>query len=284
MNQSNVPPIGIHEGVEFEEYRSWDAVNQSRLTAYTRSPLHGKWAEDHREETDAMRFGTAAHCLLLEPEHFRSRFHVARELEGPKTTNPWKKMWDEDKATAKELGLGLIDWKEAQALYGMRDSVLNHETARLLLQGDGLTEVCIVWRCAVTGLLCKARIDRVTKLFSRRVVVDLKSSEDARPQAMSRSMVNYGYGRQGAFYLEGINALDPDDWGFIQIVVEKDGPWATAVYEIEEESLAIGRDENAAARAIYQKAKANDSYPGYGQGVGTLSLPPWAKQFHGEAA
>ena len=72
------PELGRWREVPASVYHGeWDAVNNTRLGWMAKSPLHCRYHEDHPEanvDTRATAFGSAAHCMVLEPEHFESRY------------------------------------------------------------------------------------------------------------------------------------------------------------------------------------------------------------------
>lgn len=82
------PEPGIYEGISFETYASWDAVNWHSLSnglspgsmMHVKAALDGKLKDDDSKDR---KFGRAQHCLLLEGEQsFRQRFNVATRCVG----------------------------------------------------------------------------------------------------------------------------------------------------------------------------------------------------------
>ena len=97
---------GIHRDVSFENYLKEDRVSKSLLwDTFDRSPAH---ARQGKEESNAMKVGTATHCVLLEPDMFRTRF-----VRGPddRRGNKWKDAVAMAAADGRDLGLeiGLVD-------------------------------------------------------------------------------------------------------------------------------------------------------------------------------
>ena len=144
--------------------------------------------------------------------------------------------------------------------------------------------VSLLWRDAETSLFCKGRPDRLTTLGGWSVVVDLKSTDNAGPRVFERDIYKYSYHQQGGFYLDGCDTLSPRERKYVFIVVEKDPPFAVAVYELDPEAIDLGRDEYRAHLAQYARCLETGVWPGYDPGMGIISLPPWNRRFHGEAS
>lgn len=59
---------GIHRGMKFEDYLAIEAVSQSFLKKFSRSPAHAKaWKARDDEPTPSMEFGSFIHAGKLEP-------------------------------------------------------------------------------------------------------------------------------------------------------------------------------------------------------------------------
>ena len=77
--------------------------------------------------------------------------------------------------------------------------------------------------------------------------------------------------RQGAHYLDGFKREH-----FAFIAVEKDPPYANAVYQLESEVIDKGRAELERLLAIYAECERTGIYPGYESGVRYIGVPVWA--------
>lgn len=146
---------------------------------------------------------------------------------------------------------------------------------------------------------------------ANNVVVDLKTTDDASLEGFSKSIANWGYDVQHPYYLDGLQlALEqgectppakgraelsaywndpitgvlcrcrPDYWvgypkKFAFIAVEKKPPYAVGVYVLDADSVASGRAQYRASLETYASCLANDNWPGYGDGVQTISVPAW---------
>ena len=63
---------------------------------------------------------------------------------------------------------------------------------------------------------------------------------------------------------------------FIFAAIEKEPPYAAALYILNDEAVAKGRAEAQRLRALYAECKATDTWPAYGESIQVLTLPKWA--------
>jgi exodeoxyribonuclease VIII len=174
---------------------------------------------------------------------------------------------------AEHAHLETMSEKDENAILGMLESVMCHPAAsRLILEGQ--SEVTLRWKDQITGLACKIRADYWVK--PKRYVLDLKSTDDASPDAFARSVYTYGYHRQDALYRAGFAACGETLEHFAIIAVEKEPPYACAVYVLDQDAIVKGfesvrRDIGRLAACIEA-----DEWPSYSDGVEQLSLPHWA--------
>ena len=127
-----------------------------------------------------------------------------------------------------------------------------------------------------SGVKCKMRADGVIAR-GRGICFDLKTTaSDASPKAFQREIWDRKYYRQGALYLEGLNRSGIACESFCLIVVEKVPPYLVCVYEISDEILAIGREENAASLKVWKSCVDTGIWPGYSPEIQTIGIPSWA--------
>jgi len=155
----------------------------------------------------------------------------------------------------------------------MRDSVRIHPAASVLL-GEGTAEVSVFNQCIETGLPLKARMDWVRE----NAIVDLKTTEDASPAGFAKSVSNYRYDLQAAHYRRMLKLQGRGDLPFYLIAVEKEAPFAVAVYRLDEGDLTLADMQmQQQLRAIASCCEFN-SWPAYSREVETLTLPKWHNQ------
>jgi hypothetical protein len=266
-------PLGIHSRVPESEYHApaLGVVSKSALDQVARSPAHYlHWLANPRADTPAFAFGRAFHCGVLEPERFASTYIQAPDFGDLRSSKNREKR-DEWHAINQDVQCLSAEWMAT--IRRMREVVGNHALVGRMLEG-GEPEVTVTWRDEQTGLLCKSRADYLVR--SRRMVVDLKSTNDASPEAFTKAIANYRYHVQDALYRDGFRCAGEPIQHFCMVAVEKDEPHGVAVYTLDAEGIASGYHaarQNIDALAHAVKADAWGSYPAH---IHTVELPKWA--------
>jgi exodeoxyribonuclease VIII len=251
------------------EYHSDPAIGKSMLDSIARSPLH-YWArhvDPNRVEptpTPAMVLGTAFHALLLERDLFETSYIAAPSVD--RRTKAGKATWAELEASGKTV----LSEDDLAALTGMAASVLQHPAASRLLALPGRAEVSLFYEDDATGLRCKARPDWLT---DGGIIVDIKTTQDASPEAFRKSAYNFRYDVQAAHYTAAV----PDS-AFVFIAVEKTPPYAVAVYEADISVMQSGHARRRDNLNCLADCLERDEWPGYDSKIQPLGVPSWAVQ------
>jgi len=212
--------------------------------------------------------GSALHSLVLEPDVFPQLF-VPTDLDGRSKAFKDFVAGHADKTVIKQADMDMVK--------AMAESVMRNGTASQLLVADKEVEMSYFWTDDLTGVACKCRPDAALFDYEgRTVAIDLKTTVDASPRGMARSVANFGYHRQAAWYSHGIEVVTgcPVDL-FAFIVVEKSPPYDCGVYYLSEEAIGIGWAECRKALALYRHCEATNDWPGLHDGLVELTLPEW---------
>lgn len=292
------PIPGVHAQEPYEEYHRWNAASNSRLSLLRRSPAHLRAYLDGglNRTSPALELGRAIHTAVLEPDTFDSRYVVAEQCTAlTAKKEPCRNMGSHLHAelgwlcgthiksapisTVQNSKL-VIEPNDRAICYGIRDSVYRHPAAKALLAGISpvSAEVSLSWVDPDTGIMCKARPDYVTEAIAGGALVDLKSAREASAREFERSIFAHGYYRQGAHYLDGAEACAIDVAHFVHIAVEKEPPYAVAVYRMRDDVMVAGRQHLAPLKRMYADCVAADAWPAYSDEVQDIALPPWAWQ------
>lgn len=277
----NVPTKdGIYPGLSFDEYASIDAINQSFLKEFAKSPKHAQYwrATGGREQTDSMKFGRALHLAILEPQNFDTEV-----LEIPKIdrrTKAGKIAWANYQR--KSEGRITLDPDERERIKHIAQSIIAHPAAADLFRTKGANEVTVLWTDPETQLKCKARMDRFTSYKSWGVAMDMKSCQDVEKRAFQKTITNLGYDLQGSFTLQGLDILRPIPNGsssqrvFVWLAVESEGPFDVGVYEMVDDAVRHARQRIRRMLQEIKKCRETGIWPGKcGDGIESMDLPEW---------
>ena len=260
------------------DYHAHAAVSKSHLDQVCRSPLHywARYLDPNRvvpEPTPAMAIGSAVHTHVLELDQWDARY-VSAPDGIDRRTKAGKAEWEA--FTTAATGRIVLPKADADLVMRMAHSVFTHPAAAMLLALPGKAETTHMWTDAATGLQCKCRPDWLTD--DGRLLVDLKTTEDASPRGFSRSIVQWRYFLQASWYLDGIEqATGTRPEQFLFLCVEKKAPYAVAVYAADAEMIAAGAQTAARDLDVLATCKVAGAWPGYSDQIETISLPPWMR-------
>lgn len=262
---------GIYHNMPNETYHAdRSAVSSSQLKRILQSPSHyisGLDAQD--ESTEALMFGTALHCALLEPDEFPERYVVMPEFN--KRTKEGKARMEAFEELAKGKTLITREWNER--LKGMVASARRHKAVQEMLS-HGEPELAFVWEDPETRVLCKIKTD----WFQSGIAIwDAKSAADASKDAFSRACGRFGYHLSAAMYQAGVAAHTGEflPWRFVAI--EKEYPFACAVYTASERFIRKGQRAFRDGLALLKQCRESGVYPGYqpNHQIEDIDLPGW---------
>jgi len=272
---------GIIEGIYWitnDEYHGSEGISKSGIVKVLQSPKHywANYLDPDREKTDfsAGHFviGSASHKYVLEPNTFFEEYVVLSTELSSMSKN--RKDYKEAVIKYKEQGLTALTLKMMKVPVNVRNSVVAHEKANELVT-DGRAEMSFYWIDEDTGVLCKCRPDY---WIPNIAVPDLKTTAtDARADAFSKTCASYDYHIQAAFYSDGVAALTNEKLDMPFIAVEKEPPYACAVYTIDQFGVNKGRSDYKRALETFSRCLELDDWPSYPPKVTTISLPHWKK-------
>lgn len=252
-----------------EEYHAdREYLSKSWLDKLAISPAKLKSSLDEPDEqTLAMEIGSMTHAYILEHEEFEKRYAVQPKFDGRTTEGKAQKaVW-----ARQNIGKKPITEDYMEMLQCMKQSVFAHRNAGKLLSDNGEAELSVY--AELEGVKCKCRLDW---LVMKGIIVDLKTTEDASKTGFSKSVWQYRYMVQHAFYMDICKAACLEITDFIFLAVEKSKPYQVALYKLDDESVNIGRDMYKKQLELYKSCVELDSWPSYGHEIETLSLPKWA--------
>lgn len=144
----------------------------------------------------------------------------------------------------------------------------------------------------IDGVTCRALIDSAPA-DPRIPLRDLKSCEDASPDACIRAVETYGLDVQAAHYLDVWKAATGEDRRFEFVFVEKTEPFEVCVVRLlddpaaEADWMLSARSKIAEARRIWRECLEANHWPGYPRriaiiGARSFYLQRWAERETGQ--
>jgi exodeoxyribonuclease VIII len=301
-------------------------IHQSWLSDYARSPSHcyERHVRPSRtvRSTDATSLGTLAHALVLEPEAFARRYRVAptasrSSTEGVTTLIAWyaavcqelqleppESEWSTIHGARVHLrtlevavlraGVEVVPQVQHEQAQAIHRQVWASPTARRFLEHpQAMTEVPVVWHDDDGPHVapCAGRIDILIPPcpdFPRGVVIDLKTSEDASPEAFLGGLTSarwpwstvnrFKLHWQADFYRRAFRAIYGVLPDYAWFVAEKTAPFEVGLYQAPEWMFTLARQEYAPLLADMTFALATDTWPGYSADFVTSEPPPWLER------
>lgn len=247
-------------------YHSYEGISKSGLDLIDRSPAHYAHTE-RREPTRAMVIGTAIHAAILEPDVFEQQYLLLRDVQDRRASEYKQAI----KTHSPEL---VLTGKEADHVAGMQESLQANTAAAALLALPGWCELSAFVECRETGAILRARYDKLTECG---IAVDLKKTQDIRYDQFQRSVANYRYHVQDAFYSRVFNLITGKPLqAFKFLTVEEQSPHASKVFALDDEAKIVG--ERIAMRNLqtYAACNARGEWPYPDGSEELLSLPTWA--------
>lgn len=258
---------GIYENMPAATYHAHPSISKSGLDLIARSPAHYRLALQ-REETRNMMIGSATHAAILEPERYASYYVVARDADDRRC-----KAWN---AAAKDVPGAderLLTGPEGLRIETMANAVRSNPHFAELLNAGGRAELSVFATDPETGVQVRIRLDWLTNDLR---ALDLKTTQDLRNDEFLRSVWDYRYHVQEAFYRDVFKWATGEelrDWRFGAI--ESTVPHVCSLVSLPPDLLLAGRIAYRRDLNRYAECLAKDQWPGPQPEPFTLELTPW---------
>ena len=257
-------------------YHATKALSKSSMDDLLKCPALFKQTLDNmgQEEspTPAMILGSLFHAFVLEPETIGVDWDIRHNSGNTKAGK-------EEAALAAEKGITLVAPDIWHTCEKMKDAAVSHPLLKAAMQAWPCwhTETSIYWT-ERGSIQCKARLDIMANIPDFGLcIIDLKSTTDASPGAISRHIADYGYHRQAAWYTHAAKTAGLDPVAFIFLFVEKQEPFLTTAVACSENALWLAQEEINGALDTYEHCAAEGVWPGYTTEIITeIDLPAWA--------
>jgi hypothetical protein len=247
------------------DYDAIDALNQTSAKLLLKAPA--KYAHDKanpRKDSKALREGIMTHAAVLDPEAF-AKFKP--EPEADKRTKEGKEVhayWastlqpDDIRCKADEYD-NALSYSDAVKTAMARYNIVPVAT-EVMLKADYIVPI-------------KGSIDLIAE---DGYLYDIKTTmEEATPKGFGKQLIwSDDFKLQAAWYLLlcKLNfGVRPK--GFRFLVVEKEAPFLTAVFELHPDLIAEGEALMLSAMKAYEVCKSFNEWPAYPSEVITIARP-----------
>lgn len=253
-------------------YRSAPGVNWSTAKyALTSGKAYAHAVANPVKPTPAMRFGTAVHAAVLEPDTYAPTVVPAEYVTGSGALSDSKKAREWIDQHPGELLLTDTEIVNATIVVV---NIAAHPAAAALLAECPNREHAAFWTDAATGLECKAKCDA----YGTDTLIDLKTYGGPWDvQAIIRECVSRRYFGQLCYYAAGLAANGVHVAKLGLIVVQNSAPYDVAVLVLDDSCTQHGDREVRDALSVIANAQVF-GYEGAFAGVITATLPKWASR------
>lgn len=295
---------GINLGVPEDDYFKFPGCSQSRLRDLAESPAYCRFNIDHPPRpTDAMLLGSAIDCRITRPTDFPLEYLKLGQCSlhtkaGPRCTNGASKIVGgqpvcgvHGRGMPSETTLQVLSSEDYDVVEAAHAAVMSHSTARELLEACDDFQLSLLWD--FNSMPCKARLDGASWELDGGTIIDLKKSARKgswhSAEDFSRTLYNYGYHMQGAFYRWGARQCGHEVNNVVFIVVDETRireRLQTAaddlrlnecvnVYRLRDESLYYGELQVQPLLAQYHECWKSGQWP-FSEDIIDIGIPDFA--------
>lgn len=275
-----LPTASIIERMSNDEYHACPEFSSSQLKDMNRSAAHfyvnSITKEAKKEASTAMNFGTLVHTMFLEPEQFENEFVIA-----PKFDRRTKAGKEEAAAWEQENeGKMLVSEEDVENANRMATNLRTLGIYKEMQNNYGMPEASFFFTDPIFGLNLRTRPDwhiAPCKAFPNGLIIDLKTTDDARPMAFSRTCANFSYDLSASMYREGFQAYyqTEDKPPFIFLVAERNTPFNVKQYKASDLFLSVGDVRYKKSKELLAESLLLDEWNGYSKEIEDIFLPQY---------
>ena len=270
---------GIYRDVSVEEY---DAIPALRRTfawnIFDKSPGQAVYQRDNPKHRKVWDTGTMVHTALIEPEEFPVKYSVMPKFEddeanltkdgelpkSPKATAYYRQRKAQFEMVCDAGSTDLVTREDYDMAYTFGKNIRKHPVAGRFYKRGTASEAVVVG--VIDEVLCKCRFDSLAE-GGMPSGADIKTTKDADAREWRRSVKNFGYYFQAAFYLKLARSAGLVDPNFLFIICDKTPPYEVVVREMGPRTLLYGDLHVKQALATYEQCVKDDKWPFYAEGI-----------------
>lgn len=275
-----LPTTSLIEHMSNEEYHASPEFSSSQLKDILRSSAHfysnNILKENERESKKHFDFGTLAHTLFLEPEQFENEFVIGpkfdrRTKEGKAEAAAWE---------AANQGKIIIDQEMLEGATRIAENLRSLSSYQIMQNNPGMAEASIFYTDPIYDLNLRVRPDYhiiPCDEFPNGLILDVKTTTDARPFKFSKSCADFGYDISAAMYREGFQQYykTEEKPEFFFLVGESSAPFLGKQYRASSLFLSIGDQRYNKAKELLAESLLINEWEGYSTELEDISLPQY---------
>jgi hypothetical protein len=280
----------ITDKMLWDQYCTIKRMNPSTLVAGCKSmlSLRNLIRDGFSEETNAMRMGSSAHALLLEPQEFCNRFCVMPDFHLSPENVTGKGVPSQTRTTdwyKKEVALFAQDNPNktiiAQTQYDQClraiDAIWARPKMRELVEASA-KEVTVYGE--ICGIECKSRLDLFCGYPRKLKIGDLKNSVSVHKRDFGRTFMRLRYDFKLAFYRDMVRQ-NVENSGNIEVELitqELGGDFDNALVPVPAIVLDNAWSKVVEVMTAYKRCLETNTWPGVdgGKDYYELDIPNWA--------
>jgi len=263
----------LYKDIPNAEYHDNKSLSRSdALTVLKAGPATAKYNREHREEgySPALKFGTQFHTAMEGLDEFHRKYGM--EADGDRRTVAYKDAMKRMRAESPDKEF--IKREDHAALVAMADKIRTHSQYKTWIGKEPIREASLFG--TVDQLSIKARPDLIN--LTHNMVVDWKTTTDGSLHGFSKSVSNFGYWLQPAWY----GALLEDYFGhpfqFVFVCVEKHPPYNVSWYELSDTWLRYAKQRMTEALTLWRHAANTNEWRAYSEHCQTISAPQYVRE------
>lgn len=290
-----LPTASLIERMSNDEYHACPEFSSSQLKDILRSGAHfysnNIIKENERESKKHLDFGTLAHTLFLEPDQFENEFavipadapkpptDVMRNAKNPSEDSIKRVQWWDQFAAEHGTKITITE----DLLLGAKriaDNLRTLSSYGIMQNNFGMAEASIFFVDPVFDLQLRVRPDyhiAPCTAFPNGLLLDVKTTRDARAFKFSKDCGEYGYDLSASMYREGFqqyyNTQDKPD--FIFLVAESAAPFNVKQYRASDLFLSVGDARYNKSKALLAESLLIDEWSGYSAELEDIYLPQY---------
>lgn len=268
------------EKMSNEDYHARPEFSSSQLKDMLRSAAHFYVSniskEAKKEASAAMNFGTLVHTMFLEPDQFENEFVIAPKFN--RRTNAGK----EEAAAWEQANQGkmLVNADDIDSATRMAENLRTLSIYQDMKKYSGMPEASLFFTDPVYTLQLRVRPDwhiAPCDAWPNGLIIDLKTTEDARPVAFAKTCGNFAYDLSASMYREGFQQVykTEEKPAFIFLVAERNTPFNVKQYIASDLFLAVGDSRYNRAKEKLAESFLLDEWNGYSKDLEDIDLPQY---------